>query len=111
MAYKIVVLKQTDERTEPHIRAEKTGKIFTPGTTWLTEKIFERVFGVDVWVMTPSGNWTAALYPVDGDENNIKEYCSITLLSEESSQQYNPNDKLIRYVNGVPSGEYHRWIP
>jgi len=110
--YKVTVLQITSERIDPDIYAKKTGVIFEPGTTWLTETLVSELGGAAIWMKTPSGNWTAAKYPVNNDPTNIKIYLEIVEIPSEPSPngQYNPDDKLIHEVDGVIVAEYHRWL-
>lgn len=109
--FKVTVVNATDERKEPDIYAQKTGVRFEIGTTWLTDVRYTPR-PVEYWVKTPSGNWTAELYPINNDPSNLKRYLDVVEIpvEPEPTGQYDPKDKLIHEVNGVVVGEYHRWI-
>lgn len=72
--YNCLVINGTDERLTPDIHGAKTNVRLNPGEEWETVMLELTRPGVEEWIGTPNGNWTAAKYPVNNDANNIKEY-------------------------------------
>lgn len=108
--FKITVLQSTSERLEPNIYSQKSGVVYEPGISWLTEVVYKDN-PYETWVQTPNGNWTAAEFPVNNDINNIKVYATIESIPQQPAGHYDPTDVFYHEVNGVRVGEYHRWLP
>lgn len=89
------------ERIAANIYAAKTGLEIQAGAQWESDVAPHIVrTGIEEWIPTPSGNWTAAKFPISGDESRIKVYASYEQVDPPPPSEGGPAHVLVEMPNG-----------